>query len=72
MTSRSAHILVYAGASLPPPLLFLDGSRGMADVINDEMMATEIVRSLVASVGLISAVPLTTRIAAKLYSRKRL
>lgn len=60
-------VLAYAGASLPLLLLFninrpLAGSVGA--VLNNETMATEIVRTLVGSVGLVIAVPLTSFIAA--------
>lgn len=57
-------ILVYAGAALPLLLLFVDSSKPLLEVINNEMIAEEIVRTLVASIGLILAVPITTFIAA--------
>lgn len=56
-------VLVYTGASLPLLLLFYESSRGIGDFINIEMVADEIVRTLVGSIGLILAVPLTTFIA---------
>jgi len=63
-------ILVYTGASLPLLLLFLDSNRSFAEIINYEMISTEIVRTLVGSIGLILAVPITTYIAC-LYARKK-
>ena len=56
-------ILVYAGASLPLLLLFLDNPRPFSEVVNYEIIADEIIRTLVGSIGLILAVPLTTFIA---------
>lgn len=61
--------LVYAGAALPLLLLFVDSPQPLAQVINYEFMADEIVRTLVASIGLILAVPITTFLAALAYSR---
>lgn len=57
-------ILVYAGASLPLLLLFLNRSEPFSFLINQEIVAEEVVRTLVASVGLVAAVPLTTFLAA--------
>lgn len=56
-------ILVYAGASLPLLLLFTDSSKTFNEVINYEIIASEIVRTLLGSIGLILAVPITTIIA---------
>jgi len=53
-------ILVYVGASLPLLILFFDSSRSFIDVIELEVVAEEIVKTLVSSVGLIMAVPLTS------------
>ncbi len=56
-------VLVYAGASLALLLLFIDYNQSFLEVINYEFMAQEIVQTLVGSIGLILAVPLTTFIA---------
>lgn len=53
-------ILVYAGASLPLLILFFDSSRSFIDVIEMEVVAEEVVKTLVSSIGLILAVPLTS------------
>lgn len=58
-------VLVYTGASLPLLLLFVDSSRGFREVLNSEIVADEIVRTLVGSVGLMLAVPITTFLAAR-------
>ena len=56
-------VLVYTGAALPLLLLFIDSSRPFSQVVNYEIIAEEIVRTLVGSIGLILAVPITTLIA---------
>ena len=55
--------LAYAGASLPLLLLFSVGQLPVTDVANSELVATEIVRTLVGSIGLVASVPLTTWLA---------
>ncbi|MBI4992680.1 MAG: YibE/F family protein [Candidatus Magasanikbacteria bacterium] len=60
-------VLAYAGVSLPLLLLFsIDTSPALpaVQVINNEAIATEIVRTVVGSMGLVVAVPLTSLIAA--------
>ena len=57
-------VLAYAGASLPMLLLFSLGRGNYAYLVNFAFVAEEIVRTLVGSLGLIAAVPLTTAIAA--------
>ena len=57
-------ILVYAGASMPLLLMFLDKSKTFLELINIEMVADEVLRMLLGSIGLIIAVPLATFITA--------
>lgn len=57
-------VLVYAGGALPLLLLFVNSSQSFGTIINYEPIAEEIVRTLVGSIGLISAVPITTLMAA--------
>ncbi|MGW1056907.1 YibE/F family protein [Micromonospora rubida] len=57
-------VLAYAGASLPLLLLLTADSRPVTEILTTEFMAQEIVRSAVATLGLIAAVPLTTGLAA--------
>lgn len=56
-------VLVYTGAALPLLLLFIDNPHPFSEVINYEIIADEIVRTLVGSIGLVLAVPITTIIA---------
>lgn len=57
-------VLAYAGASLPLLLIFVDNPHPLMEIINYEMIAEEIIRTLVGSIGLVLAVPITTIIAA--------
>ena len=56
--------LAYAGASMPLLVLFVLAQQSLGTVANGETVATEIVRTLVGSLGLVAAVPLTTWLAA--------
>ncbi|MGH2711507.1 MAG: YibE/F family protein [Actinomycetota bacterium] len=55
--------LAYAGASMPILLLLILSQQNLATVISGEVIATEVVRTLVGSIGLVTAVPLTTALA---------
>ncbi|MET7749133.1 YibE/F family protein [Micromonospora sp. NPDC005367] len=57
-------VLAYAGASLPLLLLLTADSRPVSQILTSEFLAQEIVRSAVATLGLVAAVPLTTGLAA--------
>jgi uncharacterized membrane protein len=57
-------VLAYAGASLPLLVLILAGSRSLGRTLSDQLIAQEIVRSAVGTLGLIAAVPITTGLAA--------
>jgi uncharacterized membrane protein len=56
-------VLAYTGASLPLLLLFTLGSGNYGFLVNAAFVAEEIVRTLVGSLGLIAAVPITSVIA---------
>lgn len=63
-------VLVYTGAALPLLLLFINSPVPFSEVINYEIIAEEIVRTLVASIGLILAVPITTFLTAYFIEKK--
>jgi uncharacterized membrane protein len=65
-------VLAYAGASLPTLLMFTLSRGNYSNLLNLEFIAEEVVRTLVGSLGLIAAVPITTAIAAwlALYSHR--
>jgi uncharacterized membrane protein len=56
--------LAYAGTSLPLLLLFVEAQQDFSDVITREIVATEVVRTLVGSIGLVASVPIATWLAA--------
>jgi uncharacterized membrane protein len=60
--------LAYVGASLPLLLLFILTDQSPAFVATREIVATEIVRTLVGSIGLVASVPLTTWLAAYCFT----
>jgi uncharacterized membrane protein len=60
--------LAYVGVSLPLVLLFATADASLALTLNQEVVAAEIVRIIVGSIGLILAIPITTLIAAWWYS----
>lgn len=64
-------LLAYAGASLPLLLFFVLSEQSVISVANQEVVATEIVRTLVGSVGLVVSVPLTTWLAARVAASAR-
>jgi uncharacterized membrane protein len=60
--------LAYAGASLPLLLLFNVNSAqfgSAGDIVNNEMVATEIVRTVVGSIGIALAIPIATWLAVR-------
>lgn len=57
-------VLAYAGASLPLLLFYSNIGIGFSESITSEVIAVEVIRTLVGSIGLVSAVPFTTLLAA--------
>lgn len=64
-------VLAYAGAALPLLLLFSIAQSSVGTVANSELVAEEIVRTLVGSIGLVAAVPVTTALAALVVAADR-
>lgn len=65
--------LAYAGASLPLLVLFVSGESAFNNIwqaVNTELIATEIVRTLSGSIGLILSVPIATLIASWWFGKK--
>lgn len=56
--------LAYAGASLGLMVLFSTSGLPLRELVNTELVAVELVKTMVGSLGLLAAVPLTTVIAA--------
>jgi uncharacterized membrane protein len=63
-------VLAYAGASLPIMILLVESQQGLSNVLSGEVVAVEIVRTLVGSIGLVASVPITTWLAAFVLTRE--
>lgn len=63
-------VLAYVGASLPLIVLFAAGRQDPLLVVSGEVVAVEVVRALVGSIGIVAAVPITTAIAVGLVGRR--
>ena len=57
-------VLAYAGAALPLLLFYSSIGIGFSESVTSEIVAVEVIRTLVGSIGLVAAVPLTTGLAA--------
>lgn len=62
--------IAYVGASLPLLLLFYASEASAPVLINQEIFAAEIVRTMIGSIGLVLAVPVTTAIAVWMLVRE--
>ncbi|MDQ4068040.1 MAG: YibE/F family protein, partial [Actinomycetota bacterium] len=62
-------VLAYAGAAMPLLVVFTVAGRRLGDVITGEVVAAEVVQTLIGSLGLVAAVPVTTGLAALLVTR---
>ena len=63
-------VLAYVGASLPLIVLFAAGRQDPLLTVSQEIVAVEVVRALVGSIGIVAAVPVTTAIAVGLSGRR--
>ncbi|PIR82771.1 hypothetical protein COU20_00370 [Candidatus Kaiserbacteria bacterium CG10_big_fil_rev_8_21_14_0_10_59_10] len=63
--------IAYVGASLPLLLLYVNASADLAVTVNRELFATEIIRTVIGSTGIVLAVPITTLIAVWMLVHRR-
>jgi uncharacterized membrane protein len=63
-------VLAYVGASLPLIVLFAAGRQDPVLIVSGEVVAVEVVRALVGSIGIVAAVPVTTMVAVALIGRR--
>jgi uncharacterized membrane protein len=61
-------VLVYSGSALPLLLLFFGNEQSFWDITEYELIAEEIVRMLVGSIGLVAVAPLATFLAAWIFT----
>jgi uncharacterized membrane protein len=63
-------VLAYVGASLPLLVLFAAGRQEPLLIASLEVVAVEVMRALVGSIGIVAAVPVTTLVAAAIMGRR--
>ncbi|MFI6099767.1 YibE/F family protein [Lentzea sp. NPDC051213] len=63
-------VMAYAGAALPLLLAISLAGRSMGEILTAQQIAQEIVRTLVGSIGLVAAIPVTTALAAIIAVRQ--
>lgn len=69
-TMSNTLILAYTGSAIPLLLLFMAYETSFLKVINLDLIATEIIRALTGSIGLLSSIPITAVIYG-LFQRKK-
>ena len=62
--------MAYVGASLPAIIFLVVVAEPTLLTLNREVLALEIVRTLVGSIGIVLAMPLTTLIAARMFAQR--
>ncbi|MGM0365873.1 MAG: YibE/F family protein [Actinomycetota bacterium] len=67
-TMSNTLILVYIGGAIPLILLFMAYQIPFIDIINQDLIASEIIRAISGTIGLISAIPITVFISAHFYN----
>jgi len=70
-TMANTLILAYTGSSLQLILIFMAYKESLLKIFNLDMIASEVVRALSGSIGMIMVIPLTSIIAAVLFGRKK-
>jgi len=68
-TMANTLILAYVGSTLPLLLLFMGYQMPWVSIINSDLIATEVVRALAGSIGLVATIPLTALTAGLLAMR---
>lgn len=63
-------VLAYTAAALPLLLIFTQSGLGLGEVVTSELVAVEVVQTLVGSIGLVASVPITTALAAWVVTRR--
>jgi len=69
-TMSNTLILAYTGTSIPLLLLFMAYEQPLIKLINMDFLATEFIRALSGSIGLVLAIPITAAISGFLMAKK--
>jgi uncharacterized membrane protein len=64
-------VMAYAGAALPLLLYSSISGVGIGNILTSQSIAQEIVRTLVGSIGIVAAVPVTTALAAAVAAQEK-
>lgn len=68
-TMTNTLILAYTGSSIPILLLFMAYETSLVKILNLDLIATEVIRSLAGSIGLVLTIPLTALVASILIKK---
>ena len=69
-TMTNTLILAYVGSAMTTILLFIGNNFEMYDILNQEMIAEEILRAIAGSMGLVCTIPLTAIVSAVIMGKK--
>ena len=70
-TMSNTLILAYTGSSIPLLLLFMSYNTSLSKILNLDLIATEVVRALVGSIGLVVAIPITAVCAGLIFKTNK-
>ncbi len=70
-TMTNTLILAYTGSSIPLLLLFMAYETSLTEIMNLDIIATEVVRSLSGSIGLVLTIPITALVACILIKKQK-
>ena len=70
-TMANTLVLAYIGSSLATVLLFLAYAASAEGLLNREVIASELLRSIVGSLAILITIPLTSLLAAWIYTREK-
>lgn len=68
-TMTNTLILAYTGTSIPLMLIFIAYDYPLVEILNMDLIATEIIRSIAGSIGLILAIPFTAMACGTILNR---
>jgi len=71
-TMSNTLILAYTGSALPLLLLLIANQVSFSKILNLEMIASEVVRALAGSIGLVLCIPITALISALMHSNYKM
>ncbi|MCT4607042.1 MAG: YibE/F family protein [Marinisporobacter sp.] len=70
-TMTNTLILAYTGSSIPLLLLFMAHETSIIKILNLDIIATEVIRSLAGSIGLVLTIPLTAFVASIMMKKNK-